>query len=71
MRADKWSCGRVLRLFAERHGQADEEVREFAARLMLMNDNSLERPPSLEWHESKTKAKIVHPKKRRLQTIEG
>jgi serine/threonine protein kinase len=24
MRADKWSCGRVLRLFAERHGKADE-----------------------------------------------
>jgi serine/threonine protein kinase len=64
MRADKWSCGRVLRLFAERHGKADEGLRGFAAR--LMDGDPRKRPPLLEWHESKTKVKIAVPRKRRL-----
>ena len=63
MRADKWSCGRVLRLFAERHGKADEGLGGFAAR--LMNGDPRKRPPLLEWHESKTKVTIAIPKKRR------
>ena len=67
MRADKWSCGRVLRLFAERHGKADEGLRGFATR--LMNRNPRKRPPLLEWHESRTKAAITVPEKRRLETI--
>jgi len=63
MRADKWSCGRVLRLFAEKHGKADEGLRGFAAR--LMNGNPRNRPPLLEWHESRTKVTIATvPKKR-------
>jgi serine/threonine protein kinase len=37
VRADKWSCGHVLRLFAERHGKADEGLGRFAARLMNGN----------------------------------
>jgi len=63
MKADKWSCGRVLRLFSERHGKADEGLRGFAAR--LMNGNPRNRPPLLEWHEHRTKVTFVVPKKRR------
>ena len=65
MRADKRSCGRVLRLFAERHGKADEGLRGFAGQ--LMNENPRKRPPLLEWHESRSKVTAV-PKKRRLGT---
>jgi serine/threonine protein kinase len=62
MRADKWSCGRVLCLFAERHGKADEGLRAFAVR--LMDGNPRNRPPLLEWHESRTK--VVPEKRRRV-----
>ena len=61
--ADKWLCGRVLNLFAERHGKVDEGLKGFAAR--LMNGDPRKRPSLLEWSESKTKAIIAVPKKRR------
>ena len=62
MRANKWSCGHVLCLFAERHGKADEGLGGFAA--WLMNGNPCMRPPLLEWHESKMTVTITVPKKR-------
>ena len=68
MRADKWSCGRVLRLFAERHGKADEGLGLFAGR--LMNGDPRKRPPLLEW-QSKVKVTIVVPKKRRRVDVDG
>jgi len=66
MRVDKWSCGHVLCLFAERHGKADEGLRGFAA--WLMDKHPHKRPPLLKWHESKTKVTIAVPKKRCLGT---
>ncbi len=45
--ADKWSCGRVLALFAKYHGSNDLGLTDFANR--LMNEEPCERPALLEW----------------------
>ncbi|KZT01054.1 kinase-like protein [Laetiporus sulphureus 93-53] len=52
IRADRWSCGRVFYVFAERirrNGDKDEGLMAFATR--LMDKNPRRRPSLLEWSE--------------------
>ena len=46
VRADKYSCGRVFRGFADAHGEDDEGLGRFADR--LMDQNPYERPQLIE-----------------------
>lgn len=52
-KADKWSCGCVLSLFAKRHGEPDENLETLAEQ--LMNENPERRPPLLNWWRKRQK----------------
>ncbi|KAH9004375.1 hypothetical protein EDB86DRAFT_2888292 [Lactarius hatsudake] len=47
IRADKYSCGRVFRVFADTNGEVDEGLGQFADK--LMHPNPSERPHLIEW----------------------
>ncbi|KAH9004373.1 kinase-like domain-containing protein [Lactarius hatsudake] len=47
IRADKYSCGRVFRVFADTNGGVDEDLGQFAGK--LMHPNPSKRPHLLEW----------------------
>jgi serine/threonine protein kinase len=50
IRADRYSCGCVFRVFADMHGEDDEGLRKFADRLMVLNPS--QRPQLTEWYKS-------------------
>ncbi|KAH9047636.1 kinase-like domain-containing protein [Lactarius hengduanensis] len=47
IRADKYSCGRVLKVFADTNGGVDEDLGHFANKLMDLNPSK--RPHLLDW----------------------
>ncbi len=60
--ADKWSCGKVLALLADKHGRDDGGLATFARR--LMDSDSRRRPSLLEWSEGSVA--LVPAKRRRV-----
>jgi serine/threonine protein kinase len=52
IRADRYSCGCVFSVFANRQGKADEGLGKFADR--LMDHDPHERPKLIEWFEPAT-----------------
>ncbi len=60
--ADKWSCGKVLALFADKHGRDEGGLATFARR--LMDSDPRRRPSLLEWSEGSVA--LVPAKRRRV-----
>jgi len=49
IRADRWSCGKVLLCLLKKSGTEDGDLGRFAKQ--LMNDNPLHRPSLIDWSE--------------------
>ena len=49
IRADRWSCGKVLFCFLKISGTEDRDLKSFAEG--LMNDNPFHRPSLIDWSE--------------------
>jgi hypothetical protein len=50
IRADRWSCSKVLLWFLEKSGTEDGDLESFAKQ--LMDDDPLHRPSLVEWFEA-------------------
>ncbi len=68
IRADRYSCGRVFKVFADMHEEDDKGLGRFADK--LMHHNPHERPQLIEWCEPNNRATLTQTNSAEDETMD-